>query len=260
MNAMPTFDISLWVGQYLWPLSRISAFVMTMPVIGSRIVPVRLRLTLCLMMTLALVPQLHDLPRCEPLGLQCWVLVAEQVLIGIALGFLFQIFFQIANLTGQIVATQTGLGFSSMMDPHSGVSVASVSQFYTMIFTLLFLAMNGHLVLVQYLFQSFEVVPIGGGGFWSLDVDALLRSVSWMFSAALLASLPAVVALLVINLALGVMTRAAPQLNIFSVGFPLTLLLGLLALWISLSGVGAGFQTMLSQAFELSQRILLHRS
>ena len=152
---------------------------------------------------------------------------------------------------------QTGLGFSSMMDPSSGFSVTSISQFYMMMFTLLFLAMNGHLVLFDYLFRSFTIIPLDGGGGWNLDMMYLVRLGGWMMAGGLLISLPAVVSLLVINLALGVMTRAAPQLNIFSIGFPITLLLGLLTVWLSMIGIEPVFHLLVDEAFDHFQHVLM---
>ncbi|NNM51563.1 MAG: flagellar biosynthetic protein FliR [Pseudomonadales bacterium] len=249
-------DLGVWLGQYLWPLSRISAFVLAMPILGSRIVPMRIRLLFCLLLTAVAAPMLQNLPRCNPLSMECWVIVVQQTLIGLTLGFMMQILFQVANITGQLVATQSGLGFSSMMDPNTGVSVASISQFYTMLVTLLFLSMDGHLVLIDYLVRSFQVLPITRSWDIPFNQHVLLASGTWMFAASLLAALPAMAALLVVNLALGVMTRAAPQLNIFSVGFPITLMLGLLLIWLSLDSFAEQFRGLSDQAFAMLQEVV----
>lgn len=257
MSSLMIPDIGVWVGQYMWPMARVSAFMMAIPIISSRLVPVRVRMLFSLVITIMVVPQLESVPAIDPLTLRAWLMVAEQILIGIALGFIFQIFFHVAVLGGQIMAMQTGLGFSSMMDPSSGFAVTSVSQFYMMLFTLLFLAMNGHLVLFDYLFRSFTVIPLGSGGGWNLDMEYLARLGGWMMAGGLLVSLPVVVALLVINLALGVMTRAAPQLNIFSIGFPITLLLGLVTIWLSLLGIEPVFHLLADEAFDHLQHVLM---
>ncbi len=252
----PDVDVAAWVGQYLWPFSRISAFVLSAPVIGSRVMPARLRLLLCLLLTAIVATALPELPRCRPLELDCWLVVAEQTLIGLIMGWIMQLVFQALELSGQLMATQSGLGFSSLVDPNTGVSVASLSQLYVMLATLLFLGMNGHLLMIEYLFHSFEVLPVGLAPGLDMPWSELSRAGAWVFSAGLVAALPVVVTLLVVNIALGIITRASPQLNIFSIGFPITLLLGLLAVWLSLQGFVDQFNALNVQAFALLQNFL----
>ena len=136
-----------------------------------------------------------------------------------------------------------------MVDPTNGVSVPVLGQFMLMLVTLLFLAINGHLVALEILAESFVTLPYGQG-FMVNHYWTLAGKLSWVIGAGLLLTLPAVTALLVINLAFGVMTRAAPQLNIFSIGFPLTLALGLVIYWISLSDFGSLFQALASDALQ----------
>ncbi|HSB97172.1 MAG TPA: flagellar biosynthetic protein FliR, partial [Spongiibacteraceae bacterium] len=177
------------------------------------------------------------------------VLVAQQLLIGVGLGFFLQLMTQTFVMFGQIAAMQMGLGFASLNDPINGVSVASISQFYLMLVTLLFLGLNGHLIMIEVLTESFYTLPVGadiGGG----RLQTLLGWASWMFGAGLLMSLPAVTALLIINCSLGVITRAAPQLNIFAIGFPLMVLLGLMILWISMNTVLPQFERYNSEALQ----------
>jgi flagellar biosynthesis protein FliR len=152
-------------------------------------------------------------------------------------------------MMGQVVAVTMGLGFASMNDPVNGVAVTVVSQFYLMLATLLFLGMNGHLVMIEVLVESFHTMPIGAA-VESGHLRALLGWGSWMFGAALLMSLPAVTALLIINCSLGVITRAAPQLNIFAIGFPLMLVLGLLILWANMASVLPQFERYSAEALE----------
>ncbi len=255
-SGVPEVDIAAWVGQYLWPFSRISAFVFAAPVLGSQVVPARLRLLLCLLLTGIVASALPSLPRCSVLTLDAWLVVVEQTLIGLTMGWILQLVFQALELSGQVVATQSGLGFSSLIDPNSGVSVASLSQLYVMLATLIFLAMNGHLVMIDYLFRSFTVLPLGRSPGLDLPWADLLAAGGWVFSAGLIASLPAAVALLVVNVALGIITRASPQLNIFSIGFPITLMLGLLAVWLSLRGFTDLFSALSDEAFARLQHFL----
>lgn len=249
MLELSSAQISGWVAQFLLPLFRIAAMLMVMPIIGTQLVPTRVRLYLALAISVVLMPVLPPMPQVDALSLRSLLLIGEQVLIGAMFGFLLQLFFHIFTVAGQIIAMQMGLGFASMVDPTSGVSVPVLGQFMLMLVTLLFLAINGHLVALEVLAESFVSLPPGQGlmvqHYWELA-----GKLGWVIGAGLLLTLPAITALLVINLAFGVMTRAAPQLNIFSIGFPLTLALGLVIFWISLSDFGNLFQALATEALQ----------
>jgi flagellar biosynthetic protein FliR len=236
-------DIGRWLAGYLWVFFRIGAVLMTMPVIGTQLLPMRIRMYLALALTALVAPQIAEVPQLEPLALSTWVVIAEQILIGASMGFLLQLLFQIHVIAGQIVAMQMGLGFASMNDPAMGISVAVVAQVFTMLVTLLFLALNGHLVVIEVLVESFTTLPIGqtlAAG----DFHTLVLRFAWVMASALLA----ITALLIVNLSFGVLMRAAPQLNIFSVGFPLTLVFGLFILWVLLSNTAGQYQMLASEA------------
>jgi flagellar biosynthesis protein FliR len=143
-----------------------------------------------------------------------------------------------------------------MMDPMNGVNVAVLSQFYLMLVTLLFLAMNGHLVMIEVLVESFRTIPIGLQGVPMNGIVQIFSLLSWMFVASLMVALPAVTALLVVNLSFGVMTRAAPQMNIFSLGFPFSVVFGLLVIWVSLSGFLPQFQRMAEEMFAMLKSVI----
>jgi len=195
------------------------------------------------------VPGLPPMPEVNPLSLSGLLLIAEQILIGAVFGLSLQLFFQIFVVAGQVVAIQMGMAFASMVDPVNGVNVAVVSQFLSMLVTLLFLSMNGHLVVFEVITESFTTLPVGTGlmvnHYWDL-----VGRLSWVLGAALLLVLPAITALLVVNIAFGVMTRAAPQLNIFSIGFPLTLVLGLGIFWVVLADILSHYQALASEALQ----------
>ncbi len=255
MLALTDAQIGGWVGSFMLPLFRIAAVLMTMPVIGTQLVPVRVRLYFALAFTLVLVPVLPPMPEVDALNLRSSLLVAEQVLIGVALGFSLQLFFHAFVVAGQIISTQMGLGFASMVDPTNGISVPVLGQFYLMLVTLLFLLMNGHLVVFEVLAESFVTIPVGEGlvtdHYW-----LLAGKLGWVLGAGLLLSLPAITALLVVNIAFGVMTRAAPQLNIFSIGFPLTLVVGLFIVWVGMADLLSQFQLLLREALDLLRELV----
>jgi len=241
-------QITHWVSGLLLPLFRVSALLLSMPIIGGHLLPMRIRLYLALVLTALLFPSLPE--QTVPLGfnLATLLVVVQEILNGLLLGFALQCFFQIFLLAGQLLASQMGLAFASTQDPASGTSNVVLGQFLNILAILLFLALDGHLLLINLLAESFYTTPIANG-FLIERYPALLAQMSTMLSGALLLVLPQIIALLVVNLAFGVMSRAAPQLNIFSIGFALSLLIGLLLLWISLAGFAASFQTLANEAF-----------
>jgi len=250
------FDISFlqinhWMGQFIWPFFRITAFFMAAPVFGTQLVPARIRLVLAVVVTVLVMPSIGELPPFQGLSAQNLATVAQQVLIGLSMGFFLQLVFHIFVLAGQVIAMQMGLGFASMNDPANGVTVTVLSQFYLMLVILMFVDMGGHLVALQAVIESFSVMPVAETGLVSEKFWLIVQSGAWMFASGLLIALPAVTALLIVNIAFGVMTRAAPQLNIFSLGFPLTLLFGLFVIYISLSGFHSQFVLISNQGFEL---------
>ncbi|KFI22203.1 flagellar biosynthetic protein FliR [Nitrosococcus oceani] len=218
-------ELNQLISAYLWPFCRIGALLMAMPLFGSKVVPVRIRLVFALALTVVIAPVIPA-TSVAALSVEGGLLVMQQFLIGFAMALVLQMVFQAFAIGGQIVATQMGLGFASLMDPQNGVAVSMVSQLYTVLITLVFLGLNGHLVVIQVLAESFYVLPLGVeraslGGFWQLAGAG-----SWMLAGSVLIALPAIGALSLVNLTFGVMSRAAPQLNPFSIGFPLTLILG----------------------------------
>ena len=250
MFELSAEQIGGWVSAFLLPLFRIGALLMTMPVVGTQLVPMRIRLYLTLAICVVLVPNLPPMPEVDALSLRALLLIGHEILVGAMFGFVLQLFFHAFIVAGQILAMQMGLGFASMVDPTNGISVPVIGQFFTMLVTLLFLAMNGHLVVFEALAESFATLPPGGG----LLTDhhwLIAGKLGWVIGAGLLLVLPGITALLVVNLAFGVMTRAAPQLNIFSIGFPMTLVLGMVIVWIGMADILAQYQTLASEALQL---------
>jgi flagellar biosynthesis protein FliR len=249
MLELSNGQIGAWVGSFLLPLFRIAAMLMFMPIIGTQLVSARVRLYLALAICLVIMPTLPPMPVVDAISLQAIIWIAQEILIGVMFGFVLQLFFQVFAIAGQIVAMQMGLGFASMVDPANGISVPVIGQVFMILVTLLFLAMNAHLVVFEVLTESFFTLPVGGGflvdSYWEIA-----NKLSWVLGAALLLVLPAITALLVVNLAFGVMTRAAPQLNIFSIGFPLTLVLGLVIVWIGMADILAQYQVFASEALQ----------
>ena len=249
-------QIMTWVLSLIWPFVRISAMLLVAPIFGARGVHARLRMGMGLLIAMVIAPQLPTPPLIDVLSMQGLVVAMQQVLIGIAMGFVLQMVFSALTQAGESVALSMGLGFASVVDPAAGVQVPIVSQFFVIIATLLFLAMNGHLVLLEMLLLSFSSMPIGDGGLTPDDFWTLLNFGTTMFGGALLIALPAVDGLLMVNLAMGVVARTAPQLNIFAVGFPVMMLAGFVLLSILLPSVFARLGELMTLGFELIQRLI----
>lgn len=257
MLELTVEQIYQWIGQYGWAFTRIGAFFMVMPILSTQLVPARIRLGLAVATTVLVAPSLESVPDVDMVSLESFTIIFQQILIGAVMGFVLQMLFQVFVIGGQMVAMQNGLGFALMVDPVNGVSVASISQLYLMTVNLLFFALNGHLAVIYMLGSSFQHLPISGSG---LPLDNYLEVVklgSWMFTAAVLVALPSIIALLVVNVSFGVISRVAPQMNIIAVGFPFTMVMGLVIIWITLSNILPQYEHLSDQAFEFMQGMVL---
>ena len=237
-----TEQILLWLASYLWPLCRIAGMMMTMVVFGANLTPMFNRLLLAVAITIAVAPVLPAMPEVALFSISGFLITGQQVLIGASIGLLSQFLVQSFVTGGQVIAMQTSLGFASMVDPLNGQSTPVVGQLYLMLGTLLFLALNGHLVMIEAIVMSFETLPVSMNGISVASWQQLASLLSMLFYAAVAMALSAIVAMLLINFTFGIMTRAAPQLNIFSIGFAVSMVCGLFILWLTLGGFLGHFE------------------
>ena len=249
-------QLSAWLAAFLWPLMRVSALVAAAPIFSSRQLPARLRVFMAVILTWLLAPLLPPMPVVDPFSHAALMISLQQVLIGVSMGFTLQMVFAALVFGGQTLAFSMGLGFASMVDPQNGVQVPVVSQYFLILATLVFLLLNGHLLVVELLADSFRTMPVAVDGISRNSIHDLVAWASRMFAGGLLIALPAVAALLLVNLGMGIITRAAPQLNIFAVGFPITILLGFILMWLSLPAVLDLFGDLLGEGFGLVMRML----
>jgi flagellar biosynthesis protein FliR len=244
-----------WIAQLFWPFARIGACFMVAPAFGATFVPPRVRLVIAggvALVIAPLIPEPADIVAFSAAGM---IVTAQQVIIGIALGFCLQTVFDAVTLGGQLLSNSMGLSFAYNMDPQHGAQTPVLGQFYSLMVTMTFLALNGHLRLIEVLVEGFRTLPIGTTG---LGADGLWTVVRWgstLFSGALSIALPGVTALLIVNLAFGVMSRAAPQLNLFAVGLPVSLVFGLVIMWVGLPTVQSGFVALMQSAFGLAHTL-----
>ena len=227
-----------------------------MPVFTSTFINVRIRLVLTVALTIITVPLIPAVPEIDAISINGMLLIAQQILIGAAMGAIFHMVFAVFTIGGQVIAMQMGLGFATMIDPVNGSQAPVLSMFYILLVTLFFFLLDGHLAIIGLMIDSFQSMPIGTEGisdasFWNITAWA-----SQMFSSAIMVALPAITALLLINMSLGVIGRAAPQLNIFAVGFSITITAGFYVILISLPVVLAQFKQVLVMAFDLVKQIV----
>jgi len=255
MNFTAT-QINAWVGGYMWPLFRIAAIVATAPVLGARYIPPRIKMFIVLALTLIIAPNVPSVPVVDPISLPALAIIAQQLVIGAATGLLMAMVFSSFAIGGEIIATKMGLGFASIVDPQMGVQTPVISQFYVVLLSLVFVSLNGHLVIIRELADSFTTMPISAEG---VDRDTFWHLVSWadhMFKGAVLMALPAITTLLIVNVALGIIMRAAPQFNILSVGFPVTLMIGFVVMLVTLPVIVPQFAQALEVGIEGVRQIL----
>lgn len=225
--------LQMWVVGLLWPLTRILGMITIAPIFGDMAIPKRIKLGLGLVLTLVIMPTLPPLPSFDVFSLQGLLILVQQLIIGLAIGFCMRLTFAAISVAGQMIGMSMGLGFASFFDPQSHGQSTAITQFLNMLAMLIFLSLDGHLMVVSVLAESFISMPIAlnGGGINPMTIVMWGESI---FSAGLLLAMPAVAALLIANMALGILTRTAPQLNIFGIGFPVTLSIGFLVLALAL--------------------------
>ena len=240
-----------WLEAWFWPMVRIGGVLATAPVLGGRVVPVRIRVVLMVLLTMVIAPLLPAAPFLETFKAEWWLEVGQQLLIGIAMGFVLMIVFEAVVLAGELISYGMGLSFAQLVDPLRGAGTPVVGQLLMVMATLLFLSVGGHLRLIEALAVSFQTLPVGGAG---LDAEAFSMLARWgsnLFVGGVQIALPVMIALLLVNLAFGVMSRSAPALSALSVGFPIALGAGLVLLSYSLPTLAAVLDHMLDQAFTL---------
>lgn len=233
MFTLTSSQLHLWLGEYLWPFFRILALLSVAPIFGSRAIPTSVKVLTAFVITIVLAPVIPQGPDISPASAEGLLIVSQQVIIGLAMGMAVRMIFSAMEMAGHIAGLQMGLGFATFFDPQNGTQVPLMGQFISIFATLLFLAFNGHLMIISALAESFYTLPIG-----LQMADASFKGLAvaggMIFAWGVQLALPVMAALMLVNVALGVLTRAAPQLNIFAVGFPLTLGVGFIILALSI--------------------------
>ena len=236
-----------WLTPILWPFLRALALFSALPVLGTRTVPMRVRVALAAFIAFAAQPSLPVQPLValdSPLAV---TLVVQQVLIGVALGFAVRVVFSAIEFAGEVIGLQMGLNFAAFFDPLSAGTVTATSRFFGTLVAWLFIVMNGHLMIIGALIQSFTTFPVGPEPFAFLRATQPQTWGAEIFRTGLWIALPLVAMLMLVNLVLGIISRVAPQINVFAVGFPITLGVGLLGMLVTLPALQAPFTMALAR-------------
>jgi len=256
MISLTDAQLNAWLISFIWPLTRILGLIMVAPVFGHRAVPGRVKIGLGIFIALIIAPALPPMP---DVGLGSWhglFILVQQLLIGVAIGFIMRVVFAAVEAAGEIVGLQMGLGFASFFDPQSAGQTLVLARFFNMLAVLVFLAVNAHLLLIGLLVDSFQTLPIStqplsASGFFNVAAFG-----STVFAVGLQLALPLITILLMTNLALGILTRSAPQLNIFAIGFPITLGVGLIVLDLTLPFFAPQLEQMIQNGFDATSTVI----
>ena len=246
------------IGTTLWVMLRIGAMLMAMPMIGTRAVPARVRALLAVALSVALSPVLPPVPIFNGFDSMTVLSILREVAVGVSIGFLLRLIFEAGAMAGEMIAQSTGLAFAQMADPMRGGSSGVIGQWFYLMFGLLFFTSNGHLALISLLVDSYKALPIGTALPDPHAVAALAPTLALqIFRGALSLALPLVVAMLAINLAFGVLARAAPALNPMQLGLPVALLLGLSLLTLLAGEMGPPVQRLFDTAFDTARQVTM---
>ena len=256
MLAFTSAQLDAWITAFLFPLARIFGLLASAPIFNNAAQPMRIRVMAGLVITLALVPVLPPMPAVSAGSWVGFVILAQQLIIGALLGFTLRIAFAAIDIAGDLIGMQMSLSFAVFYDPQNAGQTAVLAEFLGLLTMLIFLAMNGHLLTLSVLAESFRLLPVTATPFSAGSFASMLAWSSTLFSAGLLLALPLITALLIANLAMGVLARVAPQLNIFAVGFPVTLTAGFIVLMFSIPYFGAAMERLFDHAFRAMAAVL----
>ena len=233
MISVTSAQLDAWLVALVFPLVRILAMISTSPVLGNQQVPKRVKIGLATLLAIIIAPTLPVMPSVSIGSPQGLLIIIQQIIIGVAMGFTMRLIFTAIEMAGELAGLQMGLGFASFYDPMNSSYSPIVARWLGMVAALAFLSTDGHLYMLSALAESFTTLPIGN----AMSNEGYFSVVSWgssIFAFGLQIALPIVAALLITNIALGILTRAAPQLNLFAVGFPITLTIGFVVLALSM--------------------------
>lgn len=244
-----------WINAFFWPFVRVLALMMVAPLFGESSVPKRTKIGLAALLVIAISPALPPMPAVPTTSWDSLWIVIQQVIIGVALGLTMRMAFTAVQVAGDFVGLQMGLGFATFLDPATRANTAVLARLFNMVAMLVFLALDGHLVVLSTLVRTFTLLPVSATPFSAAGWAMLIDWSAQIFVMGLLLALPLVVVLLTVNLSMGILNRTAPQLSIFSVGFPLSLIFGLVLLTVILPQTQGFLERLFTAGLEAMGRV-----
>ena len=244
-------QLMAWLSPVLWPFLRVLAVLTVAPVFSMRVIPMRVKIGLAFLVALCAQGVLGDQPVISVNGSEALGAVLQQLAVGLAIGFSVRLVFAAVELAGEIIGLQMGLNFASFFDPASNAQISAVARFFGHMTMLLFVVINGHLLILMAVVKSFERFPVDGNFLQALGQMRIYELGTSLFASALWIALPMIALLLFVNLTLGIISRVAPQMNIYAVGFPVTLTVGMLGIAATLPMLEQPVLALMQQAIDL---------
>ena len=230
MISFSEAQIAAWLSPLIWPFVRVLALFTTAPVFSQKAIPMRLKVGLAFLIALCAQPTLGDQTVVSIASPQALGTLVQQIVVGLSVGFAVRLVMAAVEVAGEVIGLQMGLNFASFFDPTSNAQLSAVARFMVQIATLLFIVINGHLLVLMAVLKSFEAFPVDGNFMQAIAQMRIHEMGRAVFASAIWIALPMIAMLLFVNLVLGIISRVAPQMNIYAVGFPVTLTVGLLGL------------------------------
>ena len=257
MISVTSAQLTAWIAAFVFPLARILALISSAPVLGNKQIPIRVKIGLGMLITVIVAPTIAMPANIEPASAEGIFVLAQQILVGLAMGFTMRLVFTAVEMAGDLAGMQMGLGFASFYDPVNASYSPIIAQFLGILTTLAFLSFDGHLYMLSALVDSFQAFPVSASMPSAIAFRTMTEWGTIIFTHSLQLSMPLIGALMITNLALGILTRSAPQLNIFAIGFPITLTVGFATLALSLPYLAPMLNHAIYEGLDTMQRIAL---
>lgn len=244
-------QLTTWLSPLIWPFLRTLALFTSAPIFSSKAFPVRARIGLAFFVALAAQPSLQDQAVVSINSAGAMGAVLQQVGVGLAIGFALRVVLAAVELAGELVGLQMGLGFASFFDLSMGSQSSAVARFFGQMATFMFVVMGGHMLVLMTVISSFAAFPLDQNFIEALKLMKIQQLGADLFATGLWMSLPMVGMLMFANLALGIVSRVAPQMNIYAIGFPITLTVGLVGMAATLPMLDQPFLALMTRAIEI---------
>ncbi len=248
-------DLLIWVSSFIWPLSRILGIVATAPLLSASGIPARIKILVGVCVALVLAPMVPEELAVDPLSYTGFLILVQQFLIGSAMGLVMRFTFSAMELAGAAVGMTMGLGFANFYDPQTRGQSSAISQYFALLILTIYIAADFHLLMLSIVADSFTALPIAGT---PMGKDGFFLIAQWgaiIFSYGVQLALPILAALLITNVSLGILTRAAPQLNLFGIGFPVTIAVGFVMIALMLTYMQPSLESLFVESFGLIRRL-----